>query len=99
MDPFVVIAFNEYHKMESESHRSMSSSSSLNSLDTLYERVPSPAPVSAPAPVHIRTPKVAFAYPSPVFNFVYKRRRYVLLFFLVGFVTLKQKELRRMLSQ
>ena len=43
--------------------------------------------------------RVAFAYPSPVLAFIKSKRQYVILFFLVGIVTLRHKQLRKMLSQ
>lgn len=124
MDPFVVIAIDEFHKLGEESSPCITPSSSVSSLEPLQgepttrmeptplvpKAVPAPAPAPVPAPKAeemLRTPlppkeppkNIAFAYPypSPVLAFIHSKRQYVLIIFLVGIVTFRHKQLRKML--
>lgn len=94
MDPFVVIAIDEFNEMVEEKKDHQPTSTPLSP-----RRVPLPPPRSAPA--HVARPpqptNVAFAYPSPVLHFIYKNKRSVVCLFIIGFATFQRKQIGRFL--
>ena len=112
MDPFLVIAFDEFNKMNEHSQECLLLSMSSNSLQDDFcrdtetnitqmdiESENSQNIESDDTYTIIPKMKVAFAYPSPVLTFIQNKPQYLLVLFLLGIVSFRHKQLRKLLIE